>query len=229
MAKSDWDSLCIDEDGKSFTGPLINKEGNTVEVYKNWLYIQSPNMWVEGNSSFTKPTIAQMTEGFIHLAGFEIYASRGKSQNSVFCLVISYKPGDQYERKVEGGIGAYGWEDEVAIILKQLGREKEIGGDWTSGWSSETGNHIANWETGEEISHNYETKYIGVTEESLTEYKDWVKSLDLGKDVTEWLEKVKANRQLRFNQFDGAGSVTEIGKEAPDEPIMIQVIKKGKL
>jgi hypothetical protein len=228
MAKSDWDSLCIDEDGKSFTGPLTNKEGNDVEVYKNWLYVHAPKMWVD-KSSFTNPTIAQMTEGYINLAGFEIYAARGKVQNSVFCLVMSYKPGDKYERKIEGGIGAYGWEDEVAIILKQLGRADEIEGDWTSGWSSESGNHIVNWETGEEIAHNYETKYVGVTEQSLTEYKEWVKSLELGKEVDEWLAKVLANRQLRFNQFDGAGSVTEIGKETPDEPIMIQVIKQGKI
>lgn len=227
MAKSDWDSLCIDEDGKSCTGPLFNKEGNSVEVYKNWLYIQAPKMWVKGDSSFTEPTIAQMTEGFISLAGFDIYAARGKEQNSVFCLVLSYKPGDKYERKIEGGIGCYGWENEVAIILKQLGRESEIEGDWTSGWSSETGNHIVNWTTGEEIGHNYETKYIGVTEQSLTEYKAWVKSLDLGSEVDAWLEKVGSNRQLRFNQFDGAGSVTEIGKETPDEPIIIKMIRKA--
>lgn len=228
MAKSDWDSLCIDEDGKSCTGPLTNKDGNSVEVYKNWLYIQSPKMWVEGSSSFTNPTIAQFSEGYIGLAGFDIYAARGKKQNSVFCLVLSYKPGDKFERKIEGGIGTYGWENEVEIILKKLGRESEIEGDWTSGWSSETGKFIANWTTGEEISHDYETKYIGVTEQSLTEYKEWVKSLDLGSELDQWLTKVESNRQLRFNQFDGAGSVTEIGKEIPEEPIVIKIIKQAK-
>lgn len=229
MALSDWDKLCINHESKSFEGPFTNKEGNSVEIYKSGLYIHAPKMWQKGESSFTNPIIAQMSEGNISLAGFEIFAGRGKSQNAVFTLVLSLLPGDKYEYKVEGGIGCYGYEDDAYVVLKHLNRLSDYEtGQWRSGWSSTEGDHIINLETHEMILHNNETKYLGVTTELLTEFCEWVKTLDLGREVKTWLEQVEKTPQLRFNQFDGQMSQTEIGKESPAEPLVVQIIKGNK-
>lgn len=227
MALSDWDLLCINQEGKSFAGPLTNKDGNSVEVYKNRLYIHAPQMWTPGDSAFSQPVIAQVMEGEVHLAGFEIYAARSKIQNAVLTLVMSYLPGDKFDRKIEGGIGAYGWEDDVYEVLKKLGRLDEYDKyHWISGWSSETGDFIENLDTREVIEHEHETKYVGVRPETLEEYKAWIKTLELGSEVANWLAKVDQHVQWRQNQFDGQSSETIIGTDEQEEPNLVKLIKK---
>jgi hypothetical protein len=135
MALSNWDTLAFDTHGKSTFGRFEDKKKNAVEIYKNWAYIHSPSMWVEGQS-FSKPVIAQIGEGSLTLCNFEITAKRGP-QNGIFIFakVFDSKP-KKGKYTYFAGIGCSGYVDKVEEVLTKLGRLKDWDDNWCSGSSS---------------------------------------------------------------------------------------------
>lgn len=111
MALSNWDTLAFGPDSKPGPGVATNDLGNTIEIYKNWLHILAPKMWREGQT-FIEPVIANMNHGDITLAGFQVWASRGR-QNAVFVIVApSNYPSDNV---LMGGIGCYGYRGDKFV------------------------------------------------------------------------------------------------------------------
>lgn len=127
MALSNWDTLSFDDSGKPTDGELKNKDGGIVRIYKNWIYVSDPVMW-DRTSHFVEPTICQIQNGWLTLAGFEINSVRCNRQNSVFCLVSWQEwkgKGDKIKLVAThkmAGIGCYGYRgrDFVGVEKKTL-------------------------------------------------------------------------------------------------------------
>lgn len=239
MALSNWDTLAFGHDGKPNDGSFDDGKGNSVDLYKNWLYVRSEKMWYEGYQ-YIKPTIAQIGEGDLTLAGFEIHACRGP-QNAVFA-VVSFGPWD--DRKYSGGIGCYGFVDIVEKVLREKGRLAELNdGDWCSGsshYTDENGvahddHHISNMKTGEQIVHEHDSaEWVGCLPSTLAEYWKWVERIaEYDDGMKQWMERCKAEKPLRFNQGDAYFAdhlgipldATEPG-EITEKPILMQMFAK---
>lgn len=112
MALSNWDTLAFDHEGKICYKNITNKQGNILEIYKNWVFIKAPKMWYEG-CEYNEPIIAEFWEGEIHLANFEIFATRGR-QESIFVFAI-YKD-DNDKTQLYSGIGSYVYDDDEGWV-----------------------------------------------------------------------------------------------------------------
>jgi len=119
MALSNWDTLALDLDGNPTVGSFTSPLEVTVEIYKNWLYVSDPKAW-RPEGSFTKPVVAQLTEGTLRYQDLNIAAKRGPQQG-VYAVI--WTPGYKYQPKGEKlnfelparGIvacGVYGYEDD---------------------------------------------------------------------------------------------------------------------
>lgn len=125
MALSNWDTCALDAEGKPCSGVITVKRSNDqiaqVEIYKNWLYVRATDMWSKGYS-YVEPTIAEINQGDINIAGFRIYATRGP-QNSVLTFIESgwkhlAKDGEgHYDCMC--GIGCYAFVGEKCIGIQQ--------------------------------------------------------------------------------------------------------------
>jgi len=200
MALSNWDTLAINNQGKSCDGEF-KVGGNSIDIYKNWVYIRSKGMWRKDSSSFVEPTIAEISNGNIQLAGFDIRAIRG-SQNAIF-VFTSYSyltPTKKYKRKYFAGIGCYGYYSKVAEYLKWKGIDVEYDDYCTgsSNYDKKTGKtlkgawaqHINLSKDGEYIKIDGDiditiekefidkygefTDWVGVMPSTLKEFKDWL-------------------------------------------------------
>lgn len=105
MALSNWDTLGIGPDGKSTEGEFKFSSGLTVQIYKNWIYLQH-NSWKEGQSSFIENTIGSIDQGSLNLFDVSIKCARDSEQSSVFIYATS---GYGETLKVFAGIGCYGY------------------------------------------------------------------------------------------------------------------------
>ena len=229
MALSNWDTLAFDAEGKSCGGSFVNDK-NSVDIYKNWLYVRAPKMWVAGDS-YTKPTIAEIHSGEVTLAGFEISAER-EPQNGVF-VFVKYGPYDK--RRMGGGIGCYGYENTVAKVLAEHNRLNENSEDWCSSSSisgEKVSRYVSNFRTGEEIEHDHESEWVGVQPATLTAYFAWMAKLHgEDKDVVGWMLKCAESPAFRCNQGDAYFAehigfdypATEVGKV--EKPVLETLIK----
>jgi hypothetical protein len=195
MALSNWDTLAFGLDGQPCNG-VFSHEGNSVQIYKNWIYISSEKMWTE-ESGFSKNVIAAIERGTVQLAGFNI-----RVVEAHFC-----------------GVGVYGFQDNVPMVLKKLGREgDEDKGTWIEG-STHGGDkgaqyHIQNIETGEKIVFHDEDKdgkyeimsnWVGVEPDTANQLFEWISQLaefEQDEGMEEWIEKCRTAKALRFNQGD---------------------------
>lgn len=248
MSLSAYDILAFDGSGLSCDGSVTNWQGNKVEIYKNWLYIHSPSMWKK-DGSYCKPVIAEIQEGSITLAGFSIAASRGKTdQNSIFTFVTyqKNKPNkdhSNYENAFFGGIGAYGWKDEIKEIIEKSG--KVYNDDWCncseSIKNSDKFLHYANnMVTGEKLifwnektDGPYNPTWLGITQDTLDEFFNWLtESNKEFEEILEWVQKCKSKPALKFNQgnayfakhLDFDCPVSEAGDQ--EVPLLQKMLKK---
>jgi hypothetical protein len=225
MALSNWDTLAFNHQGKSSIGCFENKHKDFIEIYKNWVYIHSPSMWVDGRS-YDKPVIAELREGSLNICSFEITARRGP-QNGIFIFVSLFEEGKkkgQYKHRYFGGIGCSGYVDKVEEILTKLKREKDINDDWTSGSESgpditsvkegrwNTQHFIENYKTNEKIIYwdedkhgNYDSSkdWVGVKKETVAEFFKWLDGLAedySDDDMKKWIARCKKSKKLRYNQ-----------------------------
>jgi len=236
MALSNWDTLAIGSNGKSSEGEFTFSSGTTVELYKNWAYIANDKMWIEGSSSFTEPTIAQFTEGHIHLGGVELYAKRGK-QSGIYLFA---KAGYGETLQCFGGIGCYGYGSTFKEYCEQRNIPYEpydyssselVDGEWrdTVGWFGKGKKKRPDLILDKDVDLN---PWIGVTKETIADYKKWVTKLHKDEYIDkDWLNSINWDELIRFNQGD-AFFAEQLGTDLPasspeksNEPIISQAFK----
>ncbi len=110
MALSDWDTLAIDEQGRSINGVFVTPLGVQVEFYKNWLYVSDKDAWVPG--SFTEPTILHINAGDVRYRDLAIRAVHGP-WNGVYAACWSgYTNLKEQPFTGMAGIACYGWDND---------------------------------------------------------------------------------------------------------------------
>lgn len=83
MALSNWNTLAFGPDGTAVSGEFELRDGATLEIYKNWIYIRHPRAWFEENY-YTDDIVMEIRSGDLKYAGCNIVASRHESQSAVF-------------------------------------------------------------------------------------------------------------------------------------------------
>lgn len=253
MALSNWDTLAINNDGKSCDGSCRN-DLIEIEIYKNFAYIRSPKMWQE-SGGFTKPTIMQIIQGNIDIGGMGIIAKRDNSQNSIFVFAdYSYYEGKEKQPKYFAGIGCSAYYTRVKEYLEWKGLDYKYD-EYTTGWT--------NYDIKNDTPRDYEyihlskngkyfkdkdgfmleieidpafgelTIYTGVMNKTIQSFKKWLKTdiIDkYDKDKQEWFNKINWKNLSRFNQGDAFfvgedNSNTKVGMQEK-ETIMEKIIKK---
>lgn len=256
MALSNWDTLAIGPDGKSSAGEFTFHD-TTVEIYKNWLCIHNPKMYVEG-SGYASPVIASINSGDLNIGGVTIYAKRGKQSGIYF---VAFAPKNKAEGDYThihfGGIGCSGYKSFIKEWLEQHeGLENVNENEW---WDYFTGSkkwsgHViykkegefgrAKDENGKDIEYritdpNFElTRWVGVEQDTLIDYKNWLHELledDLcSQDDKIWVESIQWDVLARYNQGD-AYFAAAINQSIPativgeqEQPILMNLIKDMK-
>lgn len=114
MALSNWDTLSVNETGESCAGSFVSPLGIQVEIYKNWLYVRSELMWLEGGN-YVFPTIAEIREGELVIGDVHIVCRRGP-QEGVYAFVWH----SRYDRELKqsfvtlmAGCGVYGYRTDT--------------------------------------------------------------------------------------------------------------------
>lgn len=135
MALSNWATLAVNQEGPC-AGAVRNHHGVTIEIYKNWLYVQDPKGWDE-ETGFVGPYVMQINEGDISFKGWKVIARRGP-QNGVF--VVAYSAGYDKESKSEDyqakyidrrilvGCGVYGYSSHEEMYRTEI---EALGGDFS--------------------------------------------------------------------------------------------------
>lgn len=240
MALSDWASIIFDNDGKC---TLNNGEFGRIfiEPYKCWIYIQSPEIWKDGES-FVNCTIAQMDEGSLNILGVRITIESVDLVNKdgiPYGLVRLFycEQGYGESAKRYGGIVCSAHLDIESKIAKELGIPDhcEIGGGSSSNdkgewmdilWGYDPTNVYNNGKAFEfPLPEKWQKfdRYCGITQDMINAFIKWNIP-----DKT-WIEKVKMNDNLQWtNQGDaffvGSESQQTIGQRS--EPMIVGMINK---
>lgn len=125
MSLSSYDVLAFGSNGLPCEGTIVSPQGTSVKIYKNWLYVRNEAMWQE-NMRYVFPTIAEIHDGHIFLAGFDIHAYRSERQGAIFCCIThtTYHDRDDNGNYVPptilrmAGIGCYGHLDTLDLLQK---------------------------------------------------------------------------------------------------------------
>jgi len=213
MALSNWDTLAFGPDGKPSNGKLTGFDGQSVEIYKNWLYVKDAKMFTE-KRGFINETIALIESGNVTIANFDIKATRGP-QNAIFAYVETtnyHVENDKHETKRMAGIGCYGYDSPEERVAEDLGINLD---NWK--------NYMLSYTCGDEeeviinlwkddnfarkpkeyklpMKERYEAQWIGVTNETYKQFMDWLKNADFRDDFQKWFQSL-SNPQ-RVNQGD---------------------------
>lgn len=250
MALSNWDTLAVDQEGKPCGGSFVFPSGISVDIHKNWIYVNDPKAWRKG-SGYVEPVVMQVEEGKITYQEIHIQAIRGPKNGIYFTAWHTEYPDYKIDagnvQIAEGsklqdpvtvgmvGIGCYGFEDRVERVLKSLGRENEISDAWCSySTTDDTGTCylVNNVDTGEEIEDkNYDpdNSWVGVEKEEVDFLKKFLTDKD-NYNIPEKLRNIDLSLATRFNQGDaffadeaGVGvQATEPGKA--ETPILNKII-----
>jgi hypothetical protein len=220
MALSDYDMLAFNHKGEPCNGVVKNEKGNSLEIYKTWLYVRAPKMWQPG-SDFCDNIIASIAEGQMHIGGFKVQAKRFSRQNTIFVLA-TYSKGPKYTTQYFGGIGCRGYGSKIEQILKENGMLKqakannehwhdcasnELNGKWSHYIENmEARTKIVYWQAKhKDDQYPYEADWVGVDKEMLRRYWQWVeKGLedDYDHSLKRWIKRCKKGAALRVNQGD---------------------------
>lgn len=251
MALSNWDTIAFNDDGQSCNGTVVSEHGDSIKIYKNWIYVRSPDMWKKAGARYIEPTIAEVWEGNIKLAGFNIEAIRGP-QNGIF-VYVEHGPWENRQRFA--GIGCSGYRDRLGEYLKANNIQVTKDDMWveSSGcgneedpthWQysfenitcrDENGNNPTRHVYHDEATdgpYDYSADWLGVKKETVQEFLSWLENRESRKyppkGYFEWLDIIKNTEHLRFNQGDaffiGAeNAASNVGSVKPT--ILSQVIK----
>jgi hypothetical protein len=251
MALSNWDTMAFGPDGKSCNGVLKAIDGKGyIEIYKNWIYVHHPDMWVPGGP-YVKDTIAEIRSGDLTLGRFHISAARGRQQQAVFVFAYTWKY-EPVDVRFMAGIGCYGWGDEIPKYARAMKVDVSKYTDVYTGsgmdekgirYHSLTGikkdGSLEDFRLDKKDGDNLEAEFIGVDYFTKEEFMEWLEkeienSYIFDKEAKEWLEKVKIESEnaLRFNQGDQYFAkrlgfdtpATPVGKQ--EETILTGVLKE---
>lgn len=250
MALSNWDVMAFDTEGKPGNGVLTIPSGASVEIYKNWLYVRHPDMWVEGNS-FVSPTIAQVDSGHLILGGFRITAERCDQQAAIFCYVEHTQYGEDGKKSfIMAGIGCYGYLSAVEYIKRHhpqvyadklqchIDKDPDIVSNWSFGDRWGIGLYVFSQDEHAEVDKHvevdltddldqdemYDNAWVGVEDSTVDAFFGWMEDIK-----PDYAAKIDRDSALRFNQGDaffGAPQATKPGEQRPT--IMSQIIKDMK-
>lgn len=239
MALSNWASLVFDNDGKSTLN--TQKFGRiSIEPYKCWLYVHSPEIWKDGEA-FTDDTIAQVCEGEVNLFGVKITIDSVDLVNKdgiPYGLVRLFYCESGYEETAlrYGGIICNAYLDIESKIARDMGIPVgcTIGGGSNS---HENGNTNILWgydpagvyNNGDIFEYPLPEKwqkfdpYCGVTQDMVDAFLKW--------EVPDkkWIENITKNGTMQWaNQgdvfFSGENAKQEIGKK--NDPMIHGIINK---
>jgi hypothetical protein len=217
MALSDWATVAFNEKGNPTRGILKGFNKTQVEIYKDWVYVSNPDMWVE-SVGYSKNTIAQITDGHVNIGGVDIVAHREPEQDAVFVYAKTLKyntnPDIKPEIKIMAGIGCSGYSNTVIPLAKHFKVNLD---EWESHctgcsnyYENEKGEHVTDEKGAKYISlvlfnkkdskeffvrltprneKKFEAKWIGVTPKLYRKFLKW-----LGEQVKEEYDK-------RFQQW----------------------------
>jgi hypothetical protein len=235
MALSNWDRLAIGSDGKFCEDGRIVVNGRFVELYKNWLYVGDYNLekwkhFIPGKGGeaglvppFVNGVLAQIEAGEVEMCGFRVKAVRGP-QESVMCLVV-YRDGG--ERRFFGGVGGYGYDDQVPRIMKKAGKRgipkgyrvfsvnygyskkgDTVGIDLESLEKTDKDDKgrletrlISNWVSVPK-SEELEAKWVGILPATVEVFRKFLHDSVDEFDAVEWYEMIKWEGLVRVNQGD---------------------------
>lgn len=195
MALSDYAIAAWDEKGKPCPGLFVNELGNSIEMYKTWLYVRSKDMYVKNHSSYDDNIIAQVNSGSLNLAGFEIQAER--TEHGTFSYVSWYvKKGKNYKQMFSGGICAYAYINRTKIEVEKRGLKYDD--NWFCVSSTENGKtihfieniklkkRIAYWDESKQGKYNYSRDYRGISPAMVNEYVRWLNSIEAEWTIKGW-------------------------------------------
>lgn len=217
MALSDWDLLVIDNTGEN-TGVLKGygdpDERGSVRIYKNWVYVNHPKMWIDGNG-YNRDTIAEIQFGDINIAGFQITAKRHEGQDAVFVLANTSKYNDKNPCKWMIGIGCRGYTDATDLLISDLNIDPNEWEDISMFFGFSKTKTVGLTCFGpndrfEQFSIPYDEKYestwTGVLPSTVVAFREWLLSILPEKDHSgldqEWVNSLDWNNLNRFNQGD---------------------------
>ena len=217
MALSNWDTLAFNTDGQPCDGTLRGFDGASAAIYKNWLYVRDPKMWVPGRS-FVEPTIAQVTSGNVMISEFDIIAKRHEMQEAIFVLAECHRS-EPHQRAWMAGIGCYGFSDptlDIALRARiDLGRWEVLG---TGSRFEPDGSQYHTVTCVDRTGHSetfsvpwddrLEPIWTGVTAATRDAFFDWLDEMVkepfwfINEEAKDWVAVCRASGGLRFNQGD---------------------------
>ncbi len=229
MALSNWDTIAFGPDSKPCGGTFTGKnDGDSVEIYKNWLYVHSKSMWREGRS-FVKDTIAEIHWGRVEILTFEILAKRGP-QDAIFVFAKEFnypkaKKGKKgwfkaFDRRF-AGIGCYGFDDSRWIGVKPSTLKEFF--TWLMLMDGAEEELVAHKALFDKLRETHPEIPPMTDEEALEQCKD--------QEHRAWVAECMKAAPMRFNQGDAyfAGRsgmklpATEVGKA--DKPILMKILE----
>jgi hypothetical protein len=242
MALSNWELMAFNNSGKTCDGTFVAPSGTEIEIYKNKLYVHNAAMWdaEKENHNFTKPIIAAIYEGNMHLAGVQIVTKRGK-QDGIYVFVYFSKYNDKTKKSTYrffAGIGCSAYDDPSKRLAKamnvDLNKWKPIA--FGSGWNGDQEyismccehrtipKKVKDWEIDATPKNKaLESKYVGVAKSTYNDFIKWLKktveeTCYSGKEAKQWLERVMACSPERCNQGDAffvgiKNAKTKLGKQ----------------
>lgn len=244
MALSNWATLAFDTEGKSSDGEF-HANGNSLVIYKNWLYIRSPELWQEKSWNFTNSTIAQIDSGDVYIAGFDIHATRHDPQGSVF---VYAKSGYGDTEKRFCGVGCYGFLDNVEWAKRNhpdfYNQEvepfvKEHSEENINSFSAFGGGKEETWgicgygkDSVDELVFPFpqpdlDECWVGVEQPTFEAFINWLKTVA----PSEYVELVLKNTPQQFNQGNAFFAkalytgIPAVGIGEKDEIVLNKIIK----
>ena len=256
MSLSAYDLLAFDNDGKPSNGVMTCPGGQSLEIRKNWLYVHDKRMWYKG-CGYMKYTISDIWQGQVKISGIRIFSKRGP-QESIFVFAEHVQYPKNFKTGKEkfthmAGIGAYGWDNPTARILKAAGKRIPKGAELMVGSESDGKGHdwvnVSLWflnnkdRKKDKIVNDWirlpereslKSKFLGILPSTVEEFFKWLEQAVKENGSSEgekWLSKINRKKALRFNQGDAYFAAhlkeqipaTRPGK--PDKPTLSKIVK----
>jgi len=219
MAKSDYATLAFNEKCEQTLGVLNGFNGESVEMYKNWLYVNNPKMWNK-DYGYTNNTIAQIDSGEINISGFDIICKREEYQGAIFAFIqtnkYDKKDYSKKETKIMAGIGCSGYIDNTHKLIKDLGLTLTEDSIYSHGWSNfnpdvskekqnKTGYITFTIAEGDKLTdfyipktksnqNKYDSKWVGVSPKLYKMFIQWLGTIIIDEydtDIKKWYSNIK--------------------------------------
>lgn len=214
MALSDYAHMAFDSDGKSCDSHFAFKNGFAPELYKNWVYLHHPRAWKTlKKPSYIKDTLAQISSCNMTMGDVVMIVERTKDHRGclVFMYTSHYHKNKPTEHEFFSGMAVYGWDDEVMLNLKRLGREAERNKfEWhtsTEYSGKKTKNflvkqHKKTYKVIEQISipaTDYDTLWLGINDDRLKEFHAFIKRVCGEHGLDAYAKKVTSSEAKQHN------------------------------